>query len=117
MAFYFYDRESQVHVVDCSGPVSLELGTERVRLLKAQLAETTPRGGLTRLLIDFRNTIWADEQVHRELSRITRTELGLTPDNAEIRVAFVVEGHSGRVAENEAWFSEPRSAMDWLSRR
>ena len=116
MADYRYERDSDVHVADCSGTVTLAVGVERVRALKRALSQRPPRSGIFRLLLDFRETTWADASVHGELSRITREELGLGPDNASMRLALVNERWAGPVAENEHWFVSVEDAMRWLCR-
>ncbi len=114
MSFYHYDEESDVHVADCGGVVSLETGIARLRALEVELRARQPRDGVSKLLIDFRQTVWEDENVHMELSRITRTEFGLNPSNASIRAAIVNMRWSGRIADNEHWFLSDAAAMQWL---
>ena len=115
--FYRYDEESDVHVVDCGGKVSLETGIARLRVLERELAARPPRGGVSKLLIDFRNTVFEDESVHMELSRITRTEFGLNPGNSSIRAAIVNTRREGPLSDNEHWFLSDASAMQWLCSR
>ena len=116
MSFYRYEQDSDVHIVDCGGEVSLETGLARLRALERELGARPPRDGVSRLLIDFRNTVWADENVHMELSRITRSEFGLHPDNARIRAAIVNTRWSGEISDNERWFLSDSAAMQWLCR-
>ncbi|HKO52453.1 MAG TPA: hypothetical protein VJV79_32320 [Polyangiaceae bacterium] len=117
MSFHRYDRDSEVHIIDCSGQLSLETGMTRLQVLKRELAEHPPVDGVAKLLIDFRNTVWEDENVHMQLSRITRAEFGLKPGNSSIRAAFVHTGGSGGVSDNERWFASEAAAMDWLCSR
>lgn len=117
MSFYRYDRDSDVHIVDCSGKVTLETGMARLRGLDVKLAVRQPRDGVAKLLIDFRNTVWEDDNVHMELSRITRTEFGLNPGNSSIRAAIVNTRWGGQVSDNEHWFLSDAAAMQWLCSR
>jgi hypothetical protein len=112
-SFYEYDPEHDVHLVDCGGKVTLETGMTRLQLLKRELAATAPNR-VAKLLIDFRDTVWEDESVHMELSRLTRTELGLNPGNASIRSAIVNARWSGHISANEHWFFSVEDAMLWL---
>lgn len=114
MSFYHYDEESDVHIVDCGGMVTLETGIARLRVLESELRARQPRDGVSKLLIDFRNTVWAGENVHMELSRITRTEFGLNPGNSSIRAAIVNIRRSGQISDNERWFLSDAEAMQWL---
>jgi len=114
LTFYRYDQASDVHIVDCGGKVSLETGMARLRVLERELAARPPRGGVSKLLIDFRNTVFEDESVHMELSRITRTEFGLNPENSGIRAAIVNNRREGPVSDNEHWFLSDVSALQWL---
>ncbi len=114
MSFYRYERDFDVHIVDCGGVVTLETGTERLRVLERELAARPPRDGVAKLLIDFRSTVWEDETVHMALSRITRTELGLNPGNAGIRAAIVNTRWSGGISDNEHWFLNDADALRWL---
>jgi hypothetical protein len=113
-SFYRYDAESDVHVVDCGGVVTLETGKARLETLASELATHKRADGAARLLIDFRETIWEDENVHLELSRITRAEFGLNPDNTGLRAAIVNTRWSGAVSDNEHWFLSEGDAMSWL---
>ena len=117
MSRYRYEQESDVHIVDCGAEVTLETGIARLRLLERELTARQPRDGVYKLLIDFRNTVWKDENVHMELSRITRTEFGLNPGNASIRAAIVNTRWSGQISDNERWFLSDTIAMQWLSSR
>lgn len=114
MSFYRYDRDSDVHVVDCGGQVTLDIGVARLRVLERELAAREFRDGVAKLLIDFRHTVWEDESVHMELSRITRTEFGLNPGNSRIRAAIVNSRWSGQISDNERWFLSDVAAMQWL---
>jgi hypothetical protein len=117
MSFHRYDRDSDVHIVDCGGKVTLETGLARLRGLERELAARPPRDGITKLLIDFRNTVWEDESVHMKLAGITRTEFGLAPGNSSIRAAIVNTRWGGHVSDNERWFLSDAAAMQWLCSR
>jgi hypothetical protein len=112
--FYRYLEDSDVHVVDCSGKVNLELGIERLRVLERQLALCPPRDGRRKLLIDFRNTVWESEDVHMQLSTITRRDFGLNAENTAVRAAVLNNRFQGAVAPNEHWFFEEAGALAWL---
>lgn len=114
MSFYRYDPNTDVHVVDCGGNVTLEIGLARLRVLAEELRARPPRDGTAKLLIDFRNTVFEDENVHRKLSEITRTEFGLNPSNKGIRAALIHARSRGQVSENEHWFLSDADAMQWL---
>ena len=116
MAGYRYDHEADVHVADCSGVLTLAVGIDRVRALQRELSRRPARGGIFKLLIDFRETIWPEPSVHREMSRVTRDELGLTPDNARVRLAIVNQSWAGQPAANERWFLSSAEALEWLCR-
>jgi hypothetical protein len=117
VSFYRYDQDADVHSVDCGGEVNLETGLARLRVLERELAARQPRDGVAKLLIDFRNTIWEDESVHMELSRITRTEFGLNPANSSIRAAILNTRWSGQASDNEHWFLSEAAALQWLCSR
>lgn len=51
---------------------------------------------------------------HAELSRITRTEFGLRADNPALRAAIVNARWTGKLSENECWFTSEVDAMAWL---
>jgi hypothetical protein len=88
-----------------------------LRLLERELTARRPQDGVSKLLIDFRNTVWEDEKVHRELSRITRTEFGLNPSHAGVRAAIVNTRWIGQISVNERWFLSDAIAMQWLCSR
>ena len=113
MGFYRYLDDTDVHVVDCSGRVDLQIGLERLRLLHAAL-EARPGAGVRRLLIDFRNTVWDSEDVHLQLSAITRRDFGLNPANAAMRAAILNNRWEGLLSDNERWFFEEAPALEWL---
>jgi hypothetical protein len=117
VSFYRYDPDSDVHVVDCGGTVNLETGMTRLRELERELTARQPRDGVAKLLIDFRSTIWEDDNVHMELSRITRTAFDLHPGNTSIRAAIVNNRYDGQVSDNEHWFLSDLAAMQWLCSR
>lgn len=114
MSFYRYDPIIDVHVFDCGGRVTVEIGVTRLHMLAEGLRARPPHDGTAKLLIDFRNTVFEDENVHRELSKITRTEFGLNPDNKGIRAAFIHTRARGQVSENERWFLSDADALQWL---
>ena len=114
MSFYRYLEGPDVHVVDCSGRVDLQIGIERLELLQAALAARPSVGGVRRLLIDFRNTVWENEDVHRQLSEVTRRDFGLNADNRAIRAAILNHRWEGPLSDNERWFFEEGPALEWL---
>jgi len=113
-SFYRYVPELDVHVIDCGGRVDLETGTLRLHILRREIEARPPRDGVAKLLIDFRETVWADASVHAELSRVTRSEFGLNSENPSLRAAILHTERSGAVAENEHWFGSEVAAMEWL---
>ena len=117
MSFYRYHQDSDVQIVDCGGTVNLETGMTRLRELERELTARRPRDGVAKLLIDFRSTIWEDDNVHMELSRITRTAFDLNPGNTSIRAAIVNTRYDGQVSDNEHWFLSDLAAMQWLCSR
>lgn len=117
MAFYRYLEEADVHVVDCAGTIDLQLGLARVALLERELAARPVVGRYRKLLVDFRDMVWASDEVHRQLSVATRRAFGLDGGDGgdgAVRVAFVHPGRSGVVAANEAWFADEAAALEWL---
>jgi len=117
MTFYRYLQVQDVHVLDCSGLVDRELGLARLDFLRQKLAQRPATVRPHKLLIDFRSTVWADEDTHRQLSVATRRDFGLAPDNAALRAAFLHPTMSGVVAANEAWFTDEGAALSWLDER
>jgi len=116
MGFYRYLEHADVHVLDCSGTVDLDVGLERLRTLQLEFAARPARGAVRKLLIDFRHTVWANEDVHRQLSVATRRDFGLNAENATLRAAILHPLRSGEVAQNECWFVHEAEAMEWLRR-
>lgn len=115
-SWYRYLPDSGVHAIDCSGTVTLEIGTARLHQLALELASRPARGAHRKLLIDFRDTVWVGENVHWQLSVITRRDFGLHPENKDVRVAFLDRHRAGSVAENERWFQSESEALAWLNR-
>ena len=116
MGVYEYLEGADVHVFDCSGRVDLIVGLDRLRLLQREFDARPPRGVVRKLLVDFRHTVWANDEVHRQLSIATRRDFGLNPENTALRAAFLHPERSGAVAHNEAWFADAAEAMAWLQR-
>ncbi len=114
MTFYRYLAEHDVHVFDCSGQLTLELGISRLGVLRRQLEARPAKDGVTKLLIDFRRTTFDSPLVHRELSLITRRDFGLNSDNHSTRFAILDPNRAGQVAHNEAWFQDELEALQWL---
>lgn len=116
MIFYRYLANHEVHVLDCAGKVDVALGLERLRRLSLELEAHPSRDGVQRLLIDFRQTEWVNEEAHRELSRAARRDFGLNDENTAYRLAFVFRGGSGAVSGSEHWFDDDADALAWLIR-
>lgn len=114
MSFIRYLEDSDIYVVDCSGTVDLELGLSRLKALELELQSRPLLAGRRKLLIDFRNTHWASEETHQELSKITRRDFGLRPDNPSIRAAILNRRWGGPISDNEHWFLSEEEALDWL---
>jgi hypothetical protein len=68
-------------------PSALPTGLARLRRLSQELEARPARDGVQRLLIDFRHTVWASEDAHRQLSRATRHDFGLNGENPSLRLA------------------------------
>ena len=114
-SFIRYLEELGVYVIDCSGRVDLALGLARLKALQAEFAARPLLDARRKLLIDFRSTVWASEETHQELSRITRRDFGLRADNSSIRVAILNQRWSGPISDNEHWFFAEREAIEWLT--
>jgi len=114
MNFYSYLEDHDIHVLDCAGKVDLATGLARLHRLSQELDGRPARDGVHRLLIDFRHTEWASEDVHRELSRVTRRDFALNAENASLRLAFVFRGGKGVVSHSERWFDDDAEALAWL---
>jgi hypothetical protein len=112
---YRYLAQHDVHVVDCSGPVDLELGMRRLELLQLELGARPAIGGRRKLLVDFRYTVWESPEVHMRLAALTREALQpRVADGAVIRVAFLHHERTGPASENEHWFLAEAEALEWL---
>jgi hypothetical protein len=116
VSFYRYLVDSNVHMLDCGGRVDAGVGLERLRRLSRELEARPARDGIHRLLIDFRHTVWASPEAHRELSQATRRDFGLNAENPAVRLAFVFKGRNGSVSNNERWFDNDVEALAWLTR-
>src|SRR5262245_30565310 len=114
MTFYRYLENHDVHVLDCAGRVDVAVGLERLRRLSQELEAHPARDGVHRLLVDFRQTEWASEEAHRELSRVVRRDFGLNGENPALRLAFVSSGRTGAVSGSEHWFDDDAEALAWL---
>jgi [ribosomal protein S5]-alanine N-acetyltransferase len=114
MTFYSYLGELNVHVIDCSGRVDEEMGTARLSALEHELEAHPMQGKPRRMLIDFRNTVWANEEAHRRLGAIAREGLGLGRAHSALRVAILHGLRHGSVSENEHWFCSEFEALEWL---
>ena len=114
VTFYRYLENYNVHVLDCAGKVDLAVGLERLRRLSQELEARPAQDGVNRLLVDFRQTEWVSEEVHRELSRATRRDFGLNAENPALRLAFVLCGGKGAVSDSEHWFDDDADALAWL---
>ncbi len=114
MTFYRYLPDHDVHQLDCGGWVDLATGLERLRVLHHELTQRRPHDGIRRFLVDFRQTVWASPEVHMQLSRASRRDLGLTADNTSVRAAFLHDAQSGIVSHNEAWFDNEADGLRWL---
>lgn len=114
MTFYRYLENYNVHVLDCAGKVDLAVGLERLRRLSQELEARPAEDGIHRLLVDFRQTEWASEEAHRELSRATRRDFGLNAENPALRLALVLCGGKGAVSDSEHWFDDDADALAWL---
>lgn len=115
MSFYRYLEDCDVHVLDCAGKVDVPVGLARLRRLSQELEARPARDGVHRLLIDFRNTEWASEDAHGELSRATRRDFGLDAENPSLRLAFVFHRGRGTVSSSEQWFTDDVEALAWLT--
>jgi hypothetical protein len=114
VTFYRYLENHNVHVLDCAGKLDLAVGLERLRRLSQELEARPPQDGVHRLLVDFRQTEWASEEAHGELSRATRRDFGLNAENPALRLAFVLCGGKGAVSASEHWFDDDADALAWL---
>jgi hypothetical protein len=120
VTFYRYRAEFDVHEFDCSGPVDLETGLQRLAQLQRELSARPAQDGVSRLLVDFRNTVWASPDVHMQLARATRTWLDAAVHSGTICVAFLHQQQrdvqAGGPSPNEAWFADEADALHWLTR-
>ena len=114
MTFYRYLEDHDVHVLDCAGKVDLPVGLERLRRLSRELEARPAQDGVHRLLVDFRQTEWASEEAHQELSRATRRDFGLNAENPALRLAFLFCGGKSAVSDSEHWFDDDADALAWL---
>jgi hypothetical protein len=114
--FYSYLEQAGVHVADCSGRVDYALGVERLDVLEREVEARPARDGVTRLLIDFRDTVWESEEVHRQLSASTRRRFGLGRNDPALRVAFLHRQLQGGTSDYEQWFAAEDEALVWLAR-
>jgi hypothetical protein len=101
-------------VLDCAGKVDVAVGLERLRRLSQELEARPAQDGIHTLLVDFRQTEWASEEAHRDLSRATRRDFGLNAENPALRLAFVLCGGKGAVSDSEHWFDDDADALAWL---
>lgn len=113
MTFYRYLENYDVHVLDCAGKVDVAVGLERLRRLSLELEARPAQDGIHRLLVDFRQTEWASEEAHRELSRATRRDFGFNAENPALCLAFL-GGDKGTVSDSERWFDNDADALAWL---
>lgn len=114
-SWHQYLADADIHVFDCSGRIDLATGMARLAVLERAFATQPARGGMRRVLIDFRETSWDCEETHRALSSATRERFDLTPENAGIRVAIVNQRCGGRISDNEHWFLVRDDALRWLT--
>jgi hypothetical protein len=114
MGLYRYLPELDVHCVDCAGRVNLATGLARLKVLESELASRPPKSARRKLLLDFRETIWENEDAHRELSLITRRDFGLHAGNETVRVAILNRRAAGAISDNEHWFLDEAAALVWL---
>jgi hypothetical protein len=114
-ASYRYLEDCDVHVLDCAGRVDVPVGLARLRRLSQELAARPARDGVHRLLVDFRQTEWENEDAHRELSRATRRDFGLNADNPSLRLAFVFHRVKVTVSNSERFFDDYAAALAWLT--
>jgi hypothetical protein len=114
MTFYQYLQDSDVHVVDCSGKVDLKIGLARLNALVHEFELRPIQGAQRKVLIDFRTTVWESEEVHMQLSRITRCDFGFSPENTATRAAILNNQWTGSVSDNEHWFLTESEALKWL---
>jgi hypothetical protein len=52
--------------------------------------------------------------VHEELSKITRRDFGLNPENTQMRAAILNNRWEGTLSSNERWFFSEAAALEWL---
>lgn len=116
MTLYRYRAEFDVHAFDCGGRVDVERGLQRLEQLQLELDARPAPDGLTKLLVDFRQTTWTTPDVHLQLARATRQWLEAARRTRPIRVAFVHQQQRGVLSPNEAWFDEEGPALHWLTR-
>ena len=113
MPCYRYLEDSEVHVCDCSGTLSFDVGLAHLQLVASELkAHPSTR---QRLLIDFRHTVWESDEVHLRLSEITRRDFDINADNPRLRTAIVNLRWQGAISDHEHWFLSESAALQWLT--
>lgn len=114
MASYRYLESAGVHFADCAGHVDLQTGLERLEQLRGELVRRASERH-AKVLLDFRATVFENESVHQELSRVTRAKLGMNDENSHTYVALVNNRFEGEVSPFERWFHDDEAALGWLA--
>lgn len=110
-----YDAEHHVYVLRLSGSTNAHAVDEGAKGLRRTLDATLDTRTVIKLLIDFRATVWDSEQTHVGARHLLGKQL--QPFQAYRHYSAVLNTqYAGQISETEAFFTEERDALAWLSK-
>lgn len=110
--FYRYIEEFDIHYLDYRTYITMEIGLERLEQLEEYFSSLDTSTGIIKVLMDARNFTYDSEDTHLSMSRFGRKLFFTKYEN--FKLAILNDSHELHISENEAWFLNEESAIEWL---
>jgi len=108
-----YIKEFDIFEIDYSGLITFENAFPDMVLIETKFQELSVNKSCLKIIIDFRNTIWENQEVHDELSRIARKKFN-NINYKNLYVAVLNNEYNSQTFANEHWFTQMEDAINWL---
>ncbi|HPI19938.1 MAG TPA: hypothetical protein PKY56_06155 [Candidatus Kapabacteria bacterium] len=108
-----YIKEFDIFEIDYSGLITYENAFPNMVLIETKFQELSVNKNCLKIIIDFRNTTWENQEVHDELSKIARKKYN-NINYKNLYVAVLNKEYDSQTFANEHWFTQMEDAINWL---
>ncbi len=114
MKFHNFLDGLKIHIIDYSGPITMEKGLSRMAQMEKKFRAYRSNGATLKVLYDARHTIWESMETHDALAKIARQKFNSDQENSQMYVAILNNQYSAPISKNEHWFTDKKEALNWL---